>query len=140
MSEINWIDDVPREVYVRKVERILYEFPSLEAAIQNELDGGESLPSLVPVYGDDSPKGSNISKPTENYGIRRADKQLKHRMIKRALSSLKADERRLVEIKYFNTRVVSDLEVYSEMRMKKDAYYDLKGQALRKVANALNII
>lgn len=136
MEQISFIEEVPKQKYVRVVERILYSYPSYVAGLENELD--ELFPSATSSY-EESIRGSDISKPTENYGIKRAEKELRVRQMNRALDALNQDERELVERKYFSSNP-SDEQVMFDMQISNNRYYKLKDQALRKVATALNVI
>lgn len=139
MEQISFLEDAPKSAYVRKVERALYEYPSLLAGLENKEEMESLYPSLISSY-NETIRGSDISKPTEKYGIIRAEKELKLRQINRALSILSPEERKLIETKYFDPSQPTDVEVYMECGFSQRNYPRIKYRALRKVATALNII
>lgn len=81
-----------------------------------------------------------VSKPTEVWAVRRAEKAMLVQRIERALAVLKEEERRFVELRYFDQVGRSDLAVYLEMGMSERTGKRLKDRVLRKLATALNII
>lgn len=131
--------------YVRKVERILYSYHSILAGMENEAELereglGNLFPSLTANYNTTGGgRSSEVSKPTEKFGILRAEKTVQVRQISRALASLTHKERELIEAKYFDLSMPQDSEVYKGIGLSGTTYYRLKNQALRKVAVALNI-
>ncbi|KXG42865.1 ArpU family phage packaging/lysis transcriptional regulator [Tepidibacillus decaturensis] len=145
MEQLSFLEkEIPKSLYVRKVERILYEYPALKASQENEKELekaglGNLFPSLISSY-EDSIRGTDISNTTEKFGIKRAEKALKIMQIERALNALNHEEKRLVKEKYFNPAFPSDIRVYTSLNLGSTAYYKLKDQTIRKVATALNII
>jgi len=136
--------EIPKLKYHRQVERILYEYPSLLAAIENEAELekeglGNLFPSMIASYGEGI-RGSEISKPTESYAIRRAEKEVKVKQINRAFNALTTEEKNLLDKKYFDSSQPSDVRVCMENGYSERHYYRIKDRALRKVAIALNII
>jgi ArpU family phage transcriptional regulator len=138
MEEVPKNHDVPKSQYVPKVERALYDYPVFLAALENRDEMESMYPSLIASY-EERIRGSDISKPTEKYGIMRAEKEFRVSQMKRALGVLNCKERELIERKYFNRRT-SDEGVMLDMEISNTLYYKLKDQALRAVANVLNII
>lgn len=132
--------------YVRRVERILYSFQAIMAGMENEIELereglGNLFPAMVASYGGTGGgRPTEVSRPTEKYGILRAEKSLQVRQIQRALSALTNKERELVDNKYFDPYMPPDPEVYRKMGLGPTAFYQLKTQVLRKIATALNII
>jgi ArpU family phage transcriptional regulator len=120
----------------RKLERELYSFPALMAALENADDFG---PPLVANYSG-MPSGGGPGNPTETYAIMIADKALRVKRIERGLNALTYIERDLIKIKYFDPGTPKDKEVYSRLALGNTNYYKLKEQALRKMAIALNMI
>ena len=144
MEQLSWGEEIPKSKYVRQVERALYEYSALRVALENEeeleREGlGNLFPSLVPAY-EESSRGSTISNPTESYAMKRAEKTVKVRQIKRALGILNPEERGLVQIKYLDHYQPSDLRAADELKMSQATYYRIKDRTLRKIATALNII
>jgi ArpU family phage transcriptional regulator len=67
--------------------------------------------------------------------------ELKVRQIERALkNSLNEDERLIIEKKYLSGIKVKDIDVYMEIGLDKDRYYEIKRSAISLIATALGII
>lgn len=67
--------------------------------------------------------------------------ELKVKQIERALNnSLDEDERLIIEKKYLSAGRVKDINIYMELNMNKDPYYELKRSAINNIATALGII
>jgi ArpU family phage transcriptional regulator len=144
MEQISFIDEMPKSKYVRQTERALYEYAVLKVALENEEELekkglGNLFPSMVPAY-EEATRGSIISNPTETWGMRRAEKQIKIKQIDRAFSILSPDELELINVKYLSSYQPSDVRTMDELSMSQANYYRIKDRALRKVATALNII
>lgn len=122
--------------HTKKVEKILWQYRSLVAAV--EMD--DLLPSIIAKYESDGGRGSEVSKPTEKYALLRMEKVIQVQQINRALGALTHKERDLVERKYFNPDYPQDSEVFNAMGMGQTSFYRLKTQTLRKIAMALNFI
>lgn len=130
--------EVPRRKdFARKVERLLMMYPALKAALQNDADW---VPSATAHYGDDAPRGTDISKPTEEWAIRRAQKAMLVKRIEAALDTLNVLERRFVELRYFSPVVRSDVAIYMELGLSERTGQRLKSWTLKKLATALNLI
>ncbi|PAF15942.1 ArpU family phage packaging/lysis transcriptional regulator, partial [Terribacillus saccharophilus] len=74
--------------------------------------------------------------------LRHSDRlnEIKVRQMERALEgSLDFIERQIVEMKYLNPEQIKDIEIYLELRIKKNKYYNLKRIALNKLATSLLI-
>lgn len=126
-----------RKDFARKVERLLMMYPALKAAVQNDADW---LPAMTAHYGDDTPRGSMVSKPTEEWAIRRAQKAMLVKRIEAALDTLNVLERRFVELRYFSPVVRSDVAIYMELGLSERSGQRLKSWTLKKLATALNLI
>lgn len=75
--------------------------------------------------------------------VRKQDRinELKVKQIERALeNSLDFFERKIVEMKYFTSQEVNDIEIYLELGLKKGKYYEKKRTAIYRLATALGII
>lgn len=67
--------------------------------------------------------------------------EIKIKQIDRAIHySLDYIERKIVERKYLNPLGITDLEIYLELGIKKDKFYDKKRSAILNIATALGII
>lgn len=120
--------------YVKQVERELYSYPALLAAIVTD-----DLPGLTARYSG-MPGGGDIANHTEAVAIKRAEKTIRVKRIERAIDALTFLERDLIKYKYFDPGQPSDVAVMVQISLKNTAYYKFKEQALRKLATALNII
>lgn len=129
-----------KQPYKRKVERILYSYPALLAAIDNDKDFNYIMPQITGRYGDFTGGAGRVASKTEKYAIMRAEKRLKADAIKRGLASLTYLERDLIKQKYLDPAQPSDMEVGHKLAVGNSKYYKLKEQALHKMALALNII
>lgn len=125
-----------RSSFARQVEKYLRMYPALKAALESD----ELFPAITARYGDDSPRGTDISKPTEIYAIRRAEKAQLVQRIERALDTLNERERELIELKYFSPLIRSDLAIYEKLGYSERQGRRIKDAALRKLATALNLI
>jgi ArpU family phage transcriptional regulator len=130
--------------FKRKIERVLYSYPALLAAQENERELeasglGNLFPAMVASYSG-MPNGGGISNPTEKYAVMRAEKILKIRQIERGIYALTYTERDLIQLKYFNPAQPKDADVYEQIGLGSTNYYKTKERALRKMAIALNMI
>lgn len=67
--------------------------------------------------------------------------ELKVKQMERALqNSLDDEERLIIEKKYLTATRVKDINIYMELGMKKDTYYEIKQRAIYRIATALGII
>ncbi|MGG3629613.1 hypothetical protein CHCC19466_0520 [Bacillus licheniformis] len=67
--------------------------------------------------------------------------ELKVKQMERALKkSLDDEERLIIEKKYLTAARVKDINIYMELGMKKDTYYEIKQRAICRIATALGII
>ncbi|GED18144.1 ArpU family phage packaging/lysis transcriptional regulator [Aneurinibacillus migulanus] len=70
-----------------------------------------------------------------------SENMLKYRQIERALwEALDPIERDIIERKYINSTDAKDINVYTELSMKKSTYYKKKKTAIFHLAKALGII
>ncbi|MDU0069792.1 MULTISPECIES: ArpU family phage packaging/lysis transcriptional regulator [Bacillus] len=46
----------------------------------------------------------------------------------------------IIKAKYLSSKKIKDIEIYMEMGLKKDKYYQIKRQAMYNLAIALGII
>ncbi|MDP5273543.1 ArpU family phage packaging/lysis transcriptional regulator [Chengkuizengella axinellae] len=124
-----------KKEYVKIVERELYHYPSLLAAIKNT-----DIQGLTAKYNITTSSGSNIFKPVENTVVNIAEKEVKVNQIQKALKALTDIERELIEFRYFDPKQPSDIIVMLDLGFKNTAYYKIKSKAIYKMAISLNII
>lgn len=70
--------------------------------------------------------------PLNEMKVSQMEKALKH--------SLNEDERSIIERKYLSGVKVKDTEVYKDLGLDKDRYYEIKRSAILFIATALGII
>lgn len=71
----------------------------------------------------------------------RKEEQLLVKQVDRALNvSIDETERSIIELKYLSPFVMNDLDIYTELGLKKGKYYEKKSSAIFGVALALGII
>ncbi|AIY72805.1 TPA: DUF1492 domain-containing protein [Bacillus tropicus] len=69
------------------------------------------------------------------------EKYLRYIQIKRALEeALDEDERKILEMKYMNTRILNDDYIYTVIGIKRATFYRKKKSAINSFADAINII
>ena len=67
--------------------------------------------------------------------------ELKVCQMDRALKqSLDDEELKIIKAKYLSPQKIKDIEIYMEMGLKKDKYYQVKRRAIYNLATALGII
>ncbi|WP_301171050.1 ArpU family phage packaging/lysis transcriptional regulator [Brevibacillus nitrificans] len=114
------------ETEVRKaVVKELKEYKALRVAVQNKQELREKgIGQLFPRL-----------QQTETIN------ELKAKQIERALQySLDEIERRIIEEKYLSTSRVKDINVYLDLGLTKDQYYESKKDAITQIAKALGMI
>ncbi|MED4240625.1 ArpU family phage packaging/lysis transcriptional regulator [Priestia megaterium] len=67
--------------------------------------------------------------------------ELKVIQIERALEhSLDEIEREIIQIKYLESKQTKDINIYMDLGLKKEKYYEKKGAAILNIATSLGII
>ncbi|MCY8558343.1 ArpU family phage packaging/lysis transcriptional regulator [Bacillus haynesii] len=66
--------------------------------------------------------------------------ELKVCQMDRALKQSLDDELKIIKAKYLSPQKIKDIEIYMEMGLKKDKYYQVKRRAIYNLATALGII
>jgi ArpU family phage transcriptional regulator len=97
--------------FKRELEKQLYSYRAYMAALEN--DGPEEV---------------------------KADKRKKVAAIHRGLMALTYTEKSIIETRFFDPSQPKDHVVYDALGLGATTYYKYKEQALRKMANALNLI
>jgi ArpU family phage transcriptional regulator len=125
--------------YKKIVECILREYPILkESIVEYERD---HYPSCTTVYEERIGRTySEYISSTEQFGIRKADKELKVRRTEQALKILSEKEKRLIEVRYFDQNDPIDYAVCQQLGWSRSDYYRVKKRAIQKLALAMNII
>lgn len=137
---------IPKRFYYRKVERALYEYPTLKTSVRNEnqleKSGlGNLYPSITSNYSEKIKGSGRNESSTELYGMKRAIRSMKIEQIERTLrETMSPLEKQLIELKYFDQTMQTDIEVYHQMGVSETTYYRIKDRIIQKAAKALNII
>ncbi|PET75082.1 hypothetical protein CN514_04740 [Bacillus sp. AFS001701] len=69
------------------------------------------------------------------------EKRFKVKQMERALEYALDDiEREIIEKKYLSPNRIKDINIYPELGLNKDQFYEYKRQAIFSIAEALNIV
>ncbi|MED2748744.1 ArpU family phage packaging/lysis transcriptional regulator [Brevibacillus porteri] len=122
---MSFLEPVDEKEVRKAVVKALKEYKALRVAVQNKQELQEKgIDQLFP----------RIQK-SESMN------ELKARQIERALQySLDEVERQIIEEKYLSTSRVKDINIYLEMGLDKDRYYESKKEAIAQIAKALGMI
>jgi ArpU family phage transcriptional regulator len=128
-----------RPSYKKVVEHILREYPILKESIaEYERD---HYPSCTTVYEERIGRTYNeYISSTEQFVVRKADKELQVRRIEQALKILSIKEKKLIEVRYFDQNDPIDYAVCQQLGCSRSDYYRVKKRAIHKLALAMNII
>ncbi|MBP0725949.1 ArpU family transcriptional regulator [Bacillus sp. RG28] len=125
MEQLSLLEVVDEKKVRRTVVKELKRYKALRVAVTNKDEqANEEMNNLFP---------SIIDKEKE--------KRLKVRQIDRALKfALDEIEREIIEKKYLSPNRVKDINLYMDLGLTKDQYYEHKRQAIFLIATALNIV
>ncbi|WGV61288.1 ArpU family phage packaging/lysis transcriptional regulator [Brevibacillus brevis] len=124
-EQLSFLEPVDEKEVRKAVVKALKEYKALRVAIQNKQERQEKgIDQLFPRL----QKSESMN-------------ELKARQIERALQySLDEVERQIIEEKYLSTSRVKDINVYLELGLTKDQYYESKKDAIAQIAKALGMI
>lgn len=124
-EQLSFLQPVDEREVRKAVVKELKAYKALRVAVQNKQEQEEKgIGHLFPRL-----------QQTETTNV------LKARQIDRALRySLDEIERQIIEEKYLSPSRVKDINVYIEMGLTKDQYYERKKDAIRQIATALGMI
>ncbi|RAT95943.1 ArpU family phage packaging/lysis transcriptional regulator [Brevibacillus sp. Leaf182] len=124
-EQLSFLEPVDEKEVRKAVVKALKEYKALRVAVQNKQERQEKgIDQLFP----------RLQKSEST-------NELKARQIERALQySLDEVERQIIEEKYLSTSRVKDINIYLEMGLDKDRYYESKKEAIAQIAKALGII
>lgn len=124
-EQLSFLEPVNEKEVRKAVVKALKEFKALRVAVQNKQERQEKgIDQLFPRL----QKSESMN-------------ELKARQIERALQySLDEVERQIIEEKYLSTSRVKDINIYLEMGLDKDRYYESKKEAIAQIAKALGMI
>ena len=123
-EQLSFLDDVDEKAVRRIVIKKLKNYRAIKVQLENKKECSSA--------------GINIFPSLRNsYSIN----ELKVKQMERALQySLDDEERLIIEKKYLTAARVKDINIYMELGMKKDTYYEIKQRAICRIATALGII
>ncbi|WP_188066615.1 ArpU family phage packaging/lysis transcriptional regulator [Brevibacillus brevis] len=124
-EQLSFLEPVNEKEVRKAVVKALKEYKALRVAVQNKQERQEKgIDQLFP----------RLQKSEST-------NELKARQIERALQySLDEVERQIIEEKYLSTSRVKDINIYLEMGLDKDRYYESKKEAIAQIAKALGMI
>lgn len=123
-EQLSFLEKIDEKEVRKIVIKLLKEYRALKVQIENKKEcanvGIDLFPSLRDSYNHN---------------------ELKVRQIERALEqSLDDEELLIIEKKYLTSTRIKDIEIYMQLGLKKDTYYDVKNRAMNRIATALGII
>lgn len=124
MAQLSFLDDVDEKAVRKIVIKELKNYRALKVQLENKKECSSTGINIFPSLRDSF---------TVN--------ELKVKQMERALkNSLDDEERLIIEKKYLTAAKVKDINIYIELGMKKDTYYEIKQRAILRIATALGII
>ncbi|OLF94566.1 hypothetical protein CHCC20441_2061 [Bacillus licheniformis] len=123
-EQLSFLDDVDEKAVRKIVIKELKNYRALKVQLENKKECSSAGFNIFPSLRDSF---------TVN--------ELKVKQMERALqNSLDDEERLIIEKKYLTAARVKDINIYMELGMKKDTYYEIKQRAICRIATALGII
>ncbi|WP_241475242.1 ArpU family phage packaging/lysis transcriptional regulator [Priestia flexa] len=123
-EQLSFLEKVDEKEVRKIVIQLLKEYRTLKVQVENKKEcvsvGVDLFPSLRDSYNHN---------------------ELKVKQIERALEqSLDDEELLIIEKKYLTSARIKDIEIYIQLGLKKDTYYDMKKRAMNRIATALGVI
>ncbi|WP_409174383.1 ArpU family phage packaging/lysis transcriptional regulator [Brevibacillus fortis] len=124
-EQLSFLQPVNEREVRKAVVKELKSYKALRVAVQNKKEQVEKgIEQLFP-----------------RLQLSETQNELKAKQIERALEySLDEVERQIIEEKYLSTSRVKDINVYLDMGLDKDRYYESKKEAIAQIAKALGMI
>jgi ArpU family phage transcriptional regulator len=123
-EQLSFLPEVDEKAVRKIVIKLLKEYRALKVQIENKQEsinvGFAPFPSLRDSYNWNEVK------------VRQMDRALK--------SSLDDEELLIIQRKYLTSSRVKDIEIYTDLGLKKDTYYEVKNRAINRIATALGVI
>lgn len=123
-EQLSFLPEVDEKAVRKIVIKLLKEYRALKVQIENKQEsisvGFTPFPSLRDSYNWNEVK------------VRQMDRALE--------SSLDDEELLIIQRKYLTSSRVKDIEIYTDLGLKKDTYYEVKNRAINRIATALGVI
>ncbi|PET77582.1 ArpU family transcriptional regulator [Bacillus sp. AFS001701] len=125
IEQLSFIDEIDEKKVRRAVIKQLKRFKALRVAVQNK----------------DEQIAEGVENPFPKIVDKEKEKRFKVKQMERAIEYALDDiEREVIEKKYLSSSRVKDINLYLDLGITKDQYYEHKRQAIFALAEALNII
>ncbi|MCM3411477.1 ArpU family phage packaging/lysis transcriptional regulator [Metabacillus litoralis] len=123
-EQLSLLEQVDEKEVRKLVIKELKNYRAIKVQLENKKESNQAGVALFPTLRD----SANIN-------------ALKIKQIERALEhSLDEDERLIIEKKYLTAHRTKDINIYMELNINKDPYYEMKRRAINTIATALGII
>ncbi|MCV9884714.1 ArpU family phage packaging/lysis transcriptional regulator [Metabacillus halosaccharovorans] len=123
-EQLSLLEQVDEKEVRKLVIKELKNYRAIKVQLENKQECNQAGVALFPTLRD----SGNIN-------------ALKIKQIERALEhSLDEDERLIIEKKYLTAHRTKDINIYMELNINKDPYYEMKRRAINTIATALGII
>lgn len=125
IEQLAMFEEVDESIVRSEVVKALIEYRALKVQnenLQERIEAGATnlFPSIRKVN------------PLNEMKVRQMDRALKY--------SLNEEERLIIGKKYLSGVKIKDIEIYMEIGLDKDRYYEIKRSAISLIATALGII
>ncbi|QKE74756.1 ArpU family transcriptional regulator [Arthrobacter citreus] len=125
IEQLSFIDEVDEKKVRKAVIKQLKRFKALKVAVQNR----------------DEQLAEGVTNPFPKIVDKEKEKRFKVKQMERALEYALDDiEREIIEKKYLSPNRIKDINIYPELGLNKDQFYEYKRQAIFAIAEALNIV
>jgi ArpU family phage transcriptional regulator len=124
-EQLEMFEEIDESVVRTEVVKALIEYRALKVQTENMQE--RMAAGVTNLY----PSVRGIS-PLNEMKVKQMNRALKY--------SLNEDERLIIEKKYLSGVKVKDIQIYLELGLDKDRYYEIKRSAISLIATALGII
>ncbi|SFD44442.1 ArpU family phage packaging/lysis transcriptional regulator [Bacillus sp. UNCCL81] len=124
-EQLLFIDEIDEKKIRKAVIKQLKRFKALRVAVQNK----------------DEQLAEGVENPFPKIFDNEKEKRLKVKQMERALEYALDDiERTIIKRKYLSSNRDKDINIYMDLGINKDQFYEYKKQAIFSIAEALNIV
>ncbi|PEJ48229.1 ArpU family transcriptional regulator [Bacillus sp. AFS002410] len=125
LEQLAFFEAIDEKKVRKAVVKQLKQYKALRVAVQNKDEQtSEGKINLFPMIVD-----------------KEIEKRLKVKQVERALEyALDEIEREIIKYKYLAPNRIKDINLYMDLGLTKDQYYEHKRQAIFSLATALNIV